>query len=84
MDIRYVGGFCLLCFALCVATKVCLRKTWLYFVVSITLPPLVVVGIDFFENGYLDTWTLIAFVVVTFLAFVCSLLYFIAWRVIKA
>jgi hypothetical protein len=52
-----------------------LRTTWVYIIVSATLPPMILIAADALWRGHLDTWATIAFVVAWLIALVFALAY---------
>lgn len=77
----FIAGFCLLCFAVSVTVMRLLKTTWVYLLVSATLPAMVLVGVDAMWRGYLDAWIDIAFVLSWLIAFGCAVVYYLVRRV---
>jgi hypothetical protein len=70
-------GYLLFCFVASAVVRKYLKTTWVYFIVSATLPPMVLAAADALWLGYLDTWASIGFIVAWLTAFGCALAYYI-------
>jgi len=73
-------GYCVFSFVVSAVALKFLKTTWVYFLVSATLPPLVVMAADALWRGYIDTWANIAFIVAWLIAFGCALVYYVIMR----
>lgn len=76
----FITGYCLFCVGVSAIAIRALKTTWVYFVVSTTLPAMALVGVDVIWRGYLDVWADIAFVVSMLIAFACALGYYLLRR----
>lgn len=75
--------YCVFCFVVSAVAMRFLRAAWLYFLISATLPPIVVIAADALWHGSLDTWASVAFVVAWLIAFGCALAYFLIARLAR-
>jgi amino acid transporter len=73
-------GYCVFSFVVSAVVMKFLKTTWVYFLISATLPPMVLMAVDAVWRGYLDTWASIAFVVSWLIAFGCALVYYVIIR----
>jgi hypothetical protein len=80
----FIAGFCMVCFGISAAGWKIFKSRWVYFFVSTTLPPMMLVAIDAMWTGYLDTWASIAFVVSMSISFACALAYFIFRKIVES
>lgn len=78
----FILGYCLFCFAVSAVVMKFLRTTWVYFLVSATLPPMLFIGAVSLWHGYLDAWSDIAFMVSWLIAFGCALVYYVVRRLV--
>jgi hypothetical protein len=78
----FIAGFCLFCVAISAIAMKVLKTTWVYFLVSTTLPTMALVGVDVMWRGYLDAWADIAFAVSMLIAFTCALGYYLFRHVV--
>jgi phage shock protein PspC (stress-responsive transcriptional regulator) len=77
MNAMIVLGYLLFCFVVCALVRRYLKTTWVYFIVSATLPPMVLTAADALWQGHLDTWASIGFIVAWLTAFGCAVAYYI-------
>ena len=75
-------GYCLFCIVVSAVAMKYLKTWWVYFIISVTLPPMMLVGADALWRGYLDAWADIAFIVAWLIAFGCALGYYLVRRLI--
>ena len=78
----FIVGYCLFCVAVSAVVMKFLKTWWVYFIVSATLPAMIVVGADVFWRGFLDAWADIAFIVSWLIAFGCALGYYVLRQLI--
>ena len=74
--------YCMFCFIVSAVVMKFLKTTWVYFVVSATLPPMVLTAADALWRGYLDTWASIGFIVAWLTALGCALAYYIVMKLV--
>jgi len=77
MNAMIVLGYLLFCLVVAAVVRKYLKTTWVYFIVSATLPPMVLTAVDALWRGYLDTWASIGFIVAWLTAFGCAFAYYI-------
>ena len=76
MNAMIVLGYLLLCFVVSAVVRRYLKTTWVYFIVSATLPPMVLTAADALWRGELE-WVGIGFIVAWLTAFGCALAYYV-------
>lgn len=80
----FVVGYCLFSVAIAAVVMRFLKTTWVYFLVSSLLPPMIFVGATALWHGYLDAWSDLAFIMSWLISFGCTLGYYILrWLVGK-
>lgn len=80
MNAMIVLGYLLLCFVVSAVVRKYLKTTWVYFIVSATLPPMVLTAADALWRGYLDTWASIGFIVAWLTALGCAVVYYVVMK----
>jgi hypothetical protein len=80
MNAMIVLLYCLFCFIVSALVMRFLKTTWVYFIVSATLPPMVLTAADALWQGSIDTWAGIGFIVAWLTALGCALAYFIVMK----
>jgi hypothetical protein len=76
----FIIGYCLFCLAISAVVMIFLKTTWVYFLVSATLPAVLFVGGVAVWDGHLDAWSDIAFMVSWLIALGCSFVYYVTRR----
>jgi 4-amino-4-deoxy-L-arabinose transferase-like glycosyltransferase len=76
--------YCVSCFVVAAAVMKFLKTSWVYFLVSSTLPPLLLTLADALWQGEVDSWAAIGFVVAWLIALLCASLYYVAIKIIDS
>jgi phosphotransferase system glucose/maltose/N-acetylglucosamine-specific IIC component len=80
MNAAIVLFYCLFCLVVSGVAMRYLRTMWVYFIVSATLPPMVLLAADALWRGYIDTWAGIGFIVAWLTALGCAFVYYFVMR----
>ena len=72
--------YCAVCFVVSAVTARLVKVTWLYFLISATIPAVLFIGGASVWRGYLTAWSDVAFVLSWLLALCCSIAYHVARR----
>lgn len=83
MNALIIVVYCVSCVFVSAAVMKFLKTRWVYFVVSSTLPPVLLTLADALWQGDVSSWAAIGFVVAWLIALFCASTYYLLIRLVE-